>query len=95
MGLFCPHNKAKVGAKMALFLKLGIKKMAYIREKKTKSGKYYYLVISRRVNGKVVKEETYLGTKPPIAKSRGVDTRKEIKVPTNGGRYKNRIVILD
>ena len=39
--------------------------MAYIREKKTKSGKYYYLVESHRVNGKVVKEETYLGTKPP------------------------------
>jgi len=39
--------------------------MAYIREKITKSGFYYYLVESHRVNGKVVKKETYIGTKLP------------------------------
>ena len=36
--------------------------MAYIREKKTKSGNYYYLVISRGY-------EPYLGTKDPLPKN--------------------------
>jgi len=45
--------------------------MAYIREKITKSEKYYYLVKSHRVNGRVIKEETYLGTKRPWPKSQG------------------------
>jgi hypothetical protein len=39
--------------------------MAYIKEKITKSGLYYYLVESRRVNGRVEKHETYIGTNPP------------------------------
>ncbi len=59
--------------------------MAYIREKITKSGKYYYLVESHRVNGKVVKEETYLGTKPPWPKSPRYTT---VKVPKEGGGYR-------
>lgn len=41
--------------------------MASIQARTTKSGTYYSL--AERINGKVVK--TYLGTKPPLAKSRG------------------------
>ncbi len=59
--------------------------MAYIREKKTKSGKYYYLVISHRVNSKVVKEETYLGTKRPKLP---IPENINIKVPKLGGGYR-------
>jgi hypothetical protein len=46
-------------------------KMAYIRKRKINGRPYFYLVESHRVNGKVVKNEYYLGTKPPLAKSRG------------------------
>ncbi|MBA7684119.1 hypothetical protein ES703_92509 [subsurface metagenome] len=42
--------------------------MAYIREKTTQSGKEYWLVIGHRINGKVKKAETYLGTKNPLPK---------------------------
>jgi N6-adenosine-specific RNA methylase IME4 len=41
--------------------------MASIQAQQTKSGTYYYL--AERIDGKVVK--TYLGTKPPIRRSRG------------------------
>lgn len=41
--------------------------MAYILDRKIKNKDYYYL--GEKVDGKVV--TTYLGTKPPIAKSRG------------------------
>lgn len=57
--------------------------MAYIREKITKSGKYYYLVESHRVNGKVVKEETYIGKKPPWPRE---PKAMKIAVPNANGR---------
>lgn len=55
--------------------------MAYIKEKITKSGFYYYLVESHRVNGNVKKHETYIGTNIP----------KGINRPSPFDRMNNRL----
>jgi len=55
--------------------------MAYLKEKITKSGFYYYAVESHRVNGKVEKKEYFIGTNPP----------KGIQRPSLFGRISNRL----
>jgi len=55
--------------------------MAYLKEKITKSGFYYYAVESHRVNGKVEKKEYYIGTNPP----------KGIQRPSRWDRVESRL----
>lgn len=45
--------------------------MAYISERKVNNKSYYYLSIGHRIDGRVKVVSTYLGTKCPLAKSRG------------------------
>jgi len=86
--------------------------MAHISERKNQNGtKFFVLVEPYRKNGKVKRKQTYLGTKPPIRRSRGwtnlsQDTvdwiKRQRQTPTNIGKTlilptngKYRTIVVD
>ncbi len=54
--------------------------MSFVRSKKIKGNRYYYLVRNRRVNGKVVQKVlAYYGTRSPTRSSRVMPKRLAAK----------------